>query len=197
MPGVDTGFDMDAFRQSLADTIAWLRSRARGTPRETLFSPELWPSGSPRPENGEFAWWQRALPASFVGSDGVDFAVACAFVTSRRRTALATIRSASPPLGDIGDGRLMLVHPQNTWWDCLDDESKGLVGSGGLPAWDTWVAHVPDRQGPGDLIAWIPPWYLGLAQAAMDSDPEQTFIWADPQDVPARAVARFRRCWRG
>lgn len=190
--------DMDAYHRSLAETVAWVVPRcSEPNPGVALWSPDLWVPDSPRPKadtahrseiDGEI---DLILPEQF-GEDGYE--AACRLVVGRRREAVhASGLTAAAPDGDLHGGRMVVCYTLNTFWGCLGEASHGLVTAGGIPAWDTWVHMVPDKGGGhGHLLAWIPEAYVALVQAAMDTDPEMTFVWAAPQDDPQRAL---RESW--
>ena len=160
------------FRWRLAETIAWCSERAapRTLPvlgwqapdiETTLRTPELRP-----PEydpDGRLVWNPRMVEHA-----------------SRRRAELLREQGRYPPApaANPAGGALLVSWPGGTF-DCgiSRTESEGYLDHHDVPPWDTWVwpfaepGQPPRQEAIENLIAWVPPPFIGLAAAGAAINP--------------------------
>jgi hypothetical protein len=99
------------------------------------------------------------------------------------------------PVTDLCGGRLLAYFPNDNLADGVAEvESQGFFDVDNIPPYDTWVWMVrnvraferADRT-KGEieanyLVAWVPPDFLQLAGAGVDTNPEQCILWLDALD---------------
>jgi hypothetical protein len=88
---------------------------------------------------------------------------------AEKRASLLRDMNAFPAViaTDLAGGRLLVYEPDLNVEDGASEYiSKGYFDERDAPPWDTWVCY-SDRQ----LISWVPPSLLGLAQAGIATHP--------------------------
>src|SRR5687767_7415977 len=119
---------LDAFRRSLAATIAWCANVAEIGDRSALFrSPQLRP------------------PIDIGDTDSLDLVrSAVQHVVEQRLSHLGQVRAAEISV-DLSGGRLLAFYPQDTICDGFAAiESEGFFDQANVPPWDTWVYFIDD-----------------------------------------------------
>jgi hypothetical protein len=118
-----------AFRQSLAETIAWCTARAAlGDPERCLRTPAL-----------------HARPLRFEPSLAGRQACVTAVIDARSRLLRATGRSPATLASDLAGGRLVLFDPDGTLSDgAAAVDSQRFFDDDNVPPWDCWVLYVAD-----------------------------------------------------
>lgn len=203
-----------AFRQSLAETIAWCTAHATtADPDRCLRTPAL-------------------EPGQFDAKLSVKERQECVahLVQTRSRLLHDAGLSALTPATDLAGGRLLLFDPDGTLWDgAAPASSQGFYGDDNVPPWDCWVLYVADplipaqqatedaRErrpgrwsstpssawtvdswlGPFDyvvdpipswrrsyLVSWAPPTLIPLAHSGVVVNPESCIEWLADRDTP-------------
>ncbi len=149
--------------RSLAETVAWCRSRASADdPKRCLRSEELHPTLLAR---------NRVEVV-----DGV----------LHRRSQLLSLR---PPKGEpLGSsaGRLLVYFPDANLCDgAAMEASSGFFDADNTPPWDTWVGLVSTMNREHDasfataLVCWVPEVLTADANAGVQVNPEGCILWLD------------------
>jgi hypothetical protein len=81
---------------------------------------------------------------------------------------------------DLAGGRLLLYRPNENLFDgAAQYASKGFFDVDNIPPWDTWICFF-ERQ----LVSWVPPKLLELANQGIDANPEGCIAWAPETGLP-------------
>lgn len=202
---------MLAFRQSLAEAIAWCAPRASTSdPENNLRSPLL------RPDSVDLDGGFSERQACVAG-----------VVEERARLLRAEGRAPESLANDLAGGRLLLFAPDETLSDgAAYYGSRGFFDSGNtgnVPPWDAWVLYVEDEPSTWEasedgiawrrgrwsyepplaptpftdfyvlypmphrtsyLVSWVPPELIPLAQAGIVVNPESCIEWLADRETP-------------
>ena len=199
--GID--MDLDVFRQSLAETVAWCsRHASEADPAGSLRTPVLRPTNlNAMPNewgNFDYAWGTREQNQS-------------AFTALAQRRAERLWADGDYPEdvpSDWSEGRLLIAVPWESDWCCLSEpESRGFIDGLDVPAWDTWLGYVEEPNQPdpeavqrtqkalrsfygkrnevwqpppmvSHLLCWVPPAFLDLVEVGIAVNPTECFFWA-------------------
>jgi hypothetical protein len=166
-----------AFRQSLADTIAWCTARA------ALADPE------------------RCLRTSAVDAGPLQFehslaerqACVTAVIDARSRLLRAAGRSPAPLAADLAGGRLVLFDLDGTLSDgAAAVDSQRFFDDDNVPPWDCWVLYVADPLTPEQQAV---ERAHGRRSGRWSSEPP-TSLQAHPHRVPPYYVVDPIPSWR-
>jgi hypothetical protein len=150
-------------RRKITDTRQWQNAMALlkqirdslGPMDRELRSPELKPSFG-LDEFGDDALWGKAV-AEVVA----------------RRSRLTAGTCAEKPDTNVG-GRLLLYTPcENLACGAAEASSNGFFDVNNVPPWDIWV-DFSER----NLVSWVPPALLDVAQIGINVNPEACIRWA-------------------
>jgi hypothetical protein len=201
---VSNRYDWGAFRQRLAETIAWsswekdfegsleLRTAAL-KPASILRDPPAGPDsgyGSSLHLDlalGDKAWQirQSRLPAVLKAREAIVDYLACT------RSAVLALREIRLATKSLDCGKLVLFDPDATLSDgAAEVASSGLFDMDNVPPWDCWITYVAHSglpkpaahwtQWESFLVAWIPPDKLEAANAGIRVIPEDCVAdWSD------------------
>ncbi len=202
-----------AFRQSLAETIAWCTTRA------TIADPQ-WCLRTPALESGHLDY-------------GLSFTErqACVATVTQTRSRLLHAAGVSPlaPATDLAGGRLLLFDPNDTASDgAAAVGSQRFFDDDNVPPWDCWVLYVADPLTPEHqtleqtrgrrigrwssipptplhayprmvppyyfvdpnpwrdayLVSWVAPPLIPLAHTGVVDNPESCIEWLADRDTP-------------
>jgi hypothetical protein len=158
-----TKTQIDYFRQSLIETVAWCESTSIKPTATRFRSPELKPNGN---------------------LDPADYSTYLVKTVCRRRAELLQKRKRPMPHGLAENGRLLIFYPGLSLFDgAAELSSDGYFSSTNEPPWDTWVyfGEVAPASGSEDyrffLLSWVPDSYVSIAQRGIDSNPEGCIEW--------------------
>ena len=153
-------------RRQLIDTMAWCTLRADAhAPKLSLRSHELRPAAD-YDEDGITIWTERGMIEHLVA-------------------ARALLGGGK---GMVPGGRLLLCYydENNHNWAAAE-ASRWFFDGHDNPPWDTWVGLCDDA-----LVTWVPPEFLDLAQAGIDTECMGMLDWADG---PPRLHGRTTPAW--
>jgi hypothetical protein len=166
-----TADPVDAFRESLAQTIAWCSSQPLPiNPAQALRSPELRPGGATN------TWFERVE-----------------YVRAQRLQSLRGMHSELPLMPYPGSGNLLIFDPEQSLSDGASEvESNGFFDAENTPPWDLWVAYIQEPKQRSNLwsrfdafvLCWIPPAFTELVDRAIAVNPEKCIEWAKDFDSP-------------
>ncbi|MCA1819166.1 MAG: hypothetical protein LC620_03805, partial [Halobacteriales archaeon] len=180
-----------AFRQRVAETIAWCRAKARpDDPAQSLRTLELRPGSlgghgeANLPEKREHE--VRRLEVSRIG------------FARKRLLGQAPQADIQPTLAG---GRLVVYEPDTNLFDgAAQLASDGFFDVNNVPPWDTWLDYFPPtKEGTGKystddhgkLVAWVPSPFLAAADIGIRVNPEDCIRWADQDnDIMGLLVER-------
>jgi hypothetical protein len=171
-PSVFT-FDDVPFERRLAETIAWC------APRATIEDPKM-------------CLRSEQLRPALLARDRASTVRSVARYRDIEEAALPAITGPESLLG----GHLLVYFPDDDLCDGASEvASRGFFDVHNVPPWDTWVALADD--GPQAdisfrqyLIAWVPPYLLGMAQEGIAVNVEDCIAWLDESRVGARDELR-------
>jgi hypothetical protein len=154
---------MAAFRQSLAEAIAWCTTRTvLADPQRCLRTPAL----SPGSLQFEQALAERQACVTTV-------------IRERSRLLRAAGRSPAAPAADLAGGRLLLFDPDETLSDgAAAVASQRFFDDDNVPPWDSWVLYVADSLTPEQQV---------LEQARG----RRTGRWSSEPPTPLQAYPRM------
>jgi hypothetical protein len=175
-------FNLERFKQQLAETIAWCAPRVqindlRNSLRTVLPASvqELW----------EYDLNMRLVDSAVAIRSAL-------FEASFRRKYTAWKKPVPPLPSGLAGGRLLVFYPGSAIWDpAAEVESNGYFNGITIPAWDTWVYSgvevVSRSNGDKDieyLICWIPPQILEWVDNGIEVDPTECIEWLDKTKPP-------------
>ncbi len=155
--------ELSEFRRRLAEVIAWCAGRdGAADPKNSLRTPALQPPA--------FGDYRQPLEARQAIVDAV---------VEKRATLLRREgRYSEHPAEDLAGGRLLICAPDESVWDAVSQsESQGFFDDLDIPAWDTWLCF------PRELISWVPPPLVPLAEAGIHVNPVECIRWAVDEDT--------------
>jgi hypothetical protein len=180
--------EVERFQLRLAETIAWCSPRgSRLNPRGGLRSPLLRPLDADEDDG-------RLVDAPEEWHDIVET------LTATRRALLGGNRISQNIMlsafehverDALAGGALLAFDPDHS----LSDGAAWVANAGffdcvNSPAWDTWIYHVLGPENGGNhpfnsyLLSWVPPYFLNLAEEAIDANPEGCILLAANLDRP-------------
>jgi len=93
--------------------------------------------------------------------------------------------NAESELDPLAGGRIMYFHPEETLADgAASGASRGLFDTWNIPPWDIWIWYEV-RDGQHTLYSWVPPEFVGNANAGMAVNSEGCIGWLDPGELAA------------
>jgi uncharacterized protein (TIGR02996 family) len=179
------------FKWRLAQTTSWCRGRHVPSLRTSILEPASLVGHYLSSSGGQQIW----RSPSTVERESIVNALG-----NRRAKCLSSAsRNASGIAEDMANGRLLLFDPDGTLSDgAASQESSGFFDVENIPAWDTWVWYVEDRDisqyawtmFASYLVAWVPPHLLEFVDAGIRINPEECIRWA--ADVDTSFTRRLR-----
>ena len=170
-PGVSPADgSLEPFLQSLAEAVAWGRSRVDAAAPQSCL---------------------RGAPFDSRTTEKIDSGFVSDVVNWRRKQVGAVTANSV-----LHGGRLLAYFPDANLCDgAAEAESQGFLDLENCPPWQTWIALFNDGSDDGRgygryLVAWVPTQLLSLATAGIDVNPEECIVWLDSTRLPlARRLA--------
>ena len=154
------------------------------TQEGTTASVEKWKQSS--------RWYldRQAARSAFFAREDAERARMVDSLCEKRAALLTSPVDADLPQSDILAGGRLLVATLVTVLDGASEvESLSFLDIEDLPPWDTWIAYAPMIGGKShpQVISWVPPSFLQLAEAGIRVNCVECLRWATPEDLQLNA----------
>jgi len=161
-PTAPLAFDLERFKQQLAETIAWCAPRATGRDVEHA----LRSSVSAPPDTSYYLKGKEKEEESarqLRRTQGYE-----SFFAARAQRLHDDHIPVLPVSQDMAGGKLLVFYSELCLYEgAMNPETNGFFDGGEYdesPAWDTWVYYEPVKD---HLICWIPPELIGTVKAGL------------------------------
>lgn len=157
-------FDLEAFIQSLIETVVWCRHHLEG-------------------QEGDVTWSLTGDESELWHLTDEQLKQHSERIIAERSEKVKSL--VMPSYGDIlpiiQQGRFLIFYPGTTTSDGVAKiVSDGYFDYDNYPPWDTWVYYkVEDNHSVylGSLIAWVAPEFVGRVRHAIESCSDESILW--------------------
>jgi len=179
-PTIPPAFDLERFKQQLAETIAWCAPRAASSDIEhALRSSVSAPPDTLNCLESDEKW--EATAFQLQRTQGYK-----SFFAARTQRLRDENTPVIPISQDMAGGKLLIFC--SDWCLCegaMSIASNGFFGDDDLPAWDTWVYYEPFND---HLICWIPSELVAKVEAGLKVMSLEWSWWLTSDDDDEYAI---------